>query len=143
MPNYEALLRVADILDTVKPERFNLSQWVEDRAEPQGLFIRALRKIGLIDPVCGTSACAIGYAASNKWFRGRGFRLMSTDGRGFYPFYKGYTGFSAVAIFFNIDHDSAWHLFHPESYQSSTPKDVADRIRRFVSDERKAGLVLR
>lgn len=133
------LLKLADFLETVPPERLNMSSWVgRDWQGDQGLS-------------CGTTACALGWAATMPEFRRLGLRLRAApaDDGG----YGGHTSERwyyvglerdrasvesrpkrAAMKIFGLDEDAFWRLFGcPEDYfEATTPKGVARSIRRHV-----------
>lgn len=80
MPNVEALLKVVEILESTPDEAVDLQAWT-----------------------CGTTACAIGHAASHPWFIERGFKLSDTG----YPVFHQLNGeklicWGAVEEFFGL-----------------------------------------
>jgi len=86
------------------PKRFDMGRWYQ----------------------CGTTACAVGYAAQYPWFIERGLTL----GMGELPIYQGRIGLAAVAIFFSLDYNDAFFLFTLQGNQ----RTVRLRIERFVRD---------
>jgi hypothetical protein len=105
--NKKRLLKLADFLVTVPPERFDLEVWA-----------------------CGAVACAVGWASEVPEFREAGFRLDQFD----CPAFEGEEDWEAVAAFFGVDYEQASRLFGKSSYwpHRSGPLDVAARIRSFV-----------
>ncbi len=61
--NRERLLRLADFLDTLPPSKFNYGTWA-DTLTPEG--------------TCGTTACALGWAAQMPEFRELGLCLVNS-----------------------------------------------------------------
>lgn len=117
------LLRLAEFLEGLRPEEFNLARWVT-------------RLRG--DEYCHTVACAAGYAGMLPEFNEMGFHLEGQD-----PFYKEVYGFSACSMFFGITRDEVVRLFLSSSYPGGTktrPTTVAKRLRSCVA---KATLRLR
>lgn len=121
--NAERLLKLADYLETVPRDHFNMSKWSEDK--PSG---------------CGFSGCAIGWAAHGKLFPGLSLvRVRKPVTQNFHPRYvkrgrvRGTTGFRGVGVCFSISAWQASRLF-TEDRISKTPKQVAKRIRQFVRD---------
>ena len=120
--NKERLLRLArDILPNVPEENFKMITWK-----------------------CGTSACAVGWAASDPQFNEEGFELdKHCEGPlaifMFTPWYEGIGGWSAVENFFGIDFDHAQYLFSDEAYsivdsnERITKEQVIQRIEEFVA----------
>lgn len=84
MPNVEALLKVVEILESTPDEAVDLQNWT-----------------------CGTTACAIGHAASHPWFIERGFKLDERYGYPVFHKVKGeklqsWEGWEAVEEFFGL-----------------------------------------
>lgn len=110
------LLKLADYLKTVPKERFDMSRVVGDSWG------------GKQDLSCGTSACAMGWAATMPTFRRLGLRL----GGGFDVFIKGFDSWDMAAEeLFNIDDNDVEALFGPQS-PAQTPTAKAVQIRKFV-----------
>lgn len=151
--NKTALIKLADLLHTVEfiQERegkriFSLDEWIQDpfaidtrprdtnvQDEAQ-VVIRAPegQRVEALTHTCGTTACAVGFAALDPWFNKRGFK-MDIEGS---PVFKFHIGWEAVHTFFGIKPSEAHHLFSDHSYDSNPtgPSEVADRIMRFVED---------
>lgn len=122
--NTEALLKLAELMDTTPPEKLDLRHWA-----------------------CGTTACVIGHAMYNPWFNERGFYaqksvltrypapayidpLESDDGWPTPPA----VGWGAVYEFFGLTQTQADYLFLESTYAASvTPSVVAARLREFAS----------
>jgi hypothetical protein len=112
------LLKVARILDSVPEEKFNLSFWKA------------------VTP-CGTTACAVGWAATDPSFKKAGLRLSLPAKPWVNKFaqikYQCYLGWEAVEEFFHLDEHEARRLFSPDYYTGNpTTQEVATRIRNFV-----------
>ena len=149
--NIERLTKLAELLDTVPPDRFNMDYWgLTPRGGPEELNIVE----------CGTSACALGWACSIPEFRAAGLRLRkhSTSIRydHFSPEFKARSeaypamevikeAFLAGAAFFDITLEESEWLFLPRRYEPPgfdqdedpplviTPADVAARIRTLIA----------
>lgn len=111
----ERLLRLADLLENLPKDgpRFDMEVWYK----------------------CGTTACAVGHACLNPWFRRRGLKLGEKNNLEYAePEYRGDTEKWAAAAFFNIGLDEAEYLFYPDRYPNShrSARYVAKRIRSFV-----------
>lgn len=108
------LLKLADFLETVDKNRFDLSLWRELRFSPSK---------------CGTVACAVGWATTIPSFKKAGFTFESNA-----PKYKTYDSWEAVTKFFSLDNLDAFYLFSIFDYndENPTPKMVTKRIRSFV-----------
>jgi len=102
MANIEALKRVADILESKSDEDVSLVRWK-----------------------CGTTACAIGHAASDPWFIDRGLRLDITA----LPIYRQknesgfWTGWIAVERFFDLSSEESHSLFSFFPYLTTEEKE--------------------
>ena len=120
------LLKLADLLDHIKVEEFNIHRWQDS---------------------CGTVACAIGHAAKDPYFQELGLTLMKPEtmptgcySEGVRPHFEGEYGFVAAAKLFGISYDDAERLFSFVGYawiggtKKVHPSDVAQRIRLFVDD---------
>lgn len=128
----ERLLRLADLLDGVRPRLFNLGYWYDGPGKYHGKMHDAKK------PECRTVACAAGWAACDPWFKKRGLSLSKDNS----PRYRGKVGFRAVRSFFGINEDDAGRLFMASAspaYTKTRPRTVAMRIRRFVADQERAG----
>jgi hypothetical protein len=114
----ERLLKLADFLDTLDENRFNLRGWVSEDFEPNK---------------CGTVACACGWAG--VIFADEGFTLNNSEGV-YEPHYLGMVGWDAVQCFFGIDFLHAVEMFDVSSYilSANRPKNVANRIREVVKE---------
>ena len=116
----ERLLQVVRVLDELpKGKQFNLFLWNR----------------------CGTTACALGWAASDPWFKCRGLKLEKSfiDVMGlqrYRPEYKGSTGFWAATSFFSLAEEDAENLFCPSQYERGkrSKRNVIRRIKAFVKD---------
>lgn len=119
----ERLLKVAEILEEVRPKLFNLYSWINIETKDGNM--------------CSTSACAIGWAAQHPWFQSRGLRLaQKEDGEHMFPYLFGTEEeeFDAIRKFFGVSDVEATYLFDPIAYKKGNPskKDVIDRINAFV-----------
>jgi hypothetical protein len=133
--NKERLLRLAEFLEKEVPkDRFYYNHWV-------GHDWR-----GMDDLSCGTTACALGWAATIPEFHEAGLRLLKghkrVDGT-----YYGYVGvvnaqgtpiswdsFNAAMNFFEVPYGMAEFLFVPLSDEDdATAEDVAVKIRWCVN----------
>lgn len=134
----QRLFKLADFLDTLKPSRFRYDKWVGDSWQRKQ------------DLSCGTTACAMGWAATMPAFRRLGLHLFD-DGIGVIAMRtKGdgvLLGISVCTELFNIDAKEAEYLFIPlgDRFEvtldetcgmgpstEATAKQVARHIRRFV-----------
>lgn len=125
--NKRRLRVLRDHLKTVPKKHFNLSDWVEiDGGEIKN---GAIANVG-----CGTTACAMGWAASIPEFSKAGLKLAREFGY-IAPFYEGLDGFEAARAFFDIDYMDAVYLFAPGQYplkDLNNPEAVINRINKLL-----------
>lgn len=131
------LLRLADRLDALRADAFNIRYWVHGESGPRD-------HLDLEEddqPHCGTVCCAVGYAAMLPEFKAEGLGLeWSADDRRFEPTFAGRMGWGAVIAFFGIPGDVAAELFTWHRYAESisvTADVVAARIRAHVAANTK------
>ena len=119
---HSRLLRLADILENVPPERFGLLTW--SRETP-----------------CGFAGCAVGWATQDPEFQAEGLVMGAVATWGLstpvsVPVFGQTAGWDAVQGFFGIGHGTALTLFdltsYPEEDGRPTPAQVAARIRGVV-----------
>lgn len=130
------LLALAAFLESLPPERFDYGTWADDRKKGS---------------LCGTTACALGWACSMPAFRRQGLRLVWYGVFGdAYPSdtVTGESGTGAACRVFGLSDAEAAYLFLPEHNPkwtitnlpglkrapapSASAKDVAKHIRAFV-----------
>lgn len=150
----QRLSALADFLDTVPAENFNIDTWASTKGSRymresavEKLFTetaehwdaRELRVETNVDGAleCGTAACAVGWAAINPEFRAQGFTLKREPGAShLQPSYGGRSGWSAVDAFFELSGKDADILFSGSSYIGTVlPSHVAARIRYAVKTD--------
>lgn len=107
------LVKLADLLDTLKSEQFDLTHWVTKQ---------------------GDTACAVGWAALSPQFAGLTFLGPAPQYlvKGHHPA----LGFVAAERYFGLRFREAHYLFSIDSYRrgsSTRPTTVARRIRRFIA----------
>lgn len=108
----DRLERLAALLDTVPADQFNLRHWD-----------------------CGTTACAVGWAARDPGFQAEGLRLVGRE-LGLVPKYDDETGIWAAEAFFGLGWDVTCNLFLSSRYWDGTdtrPGQVAARIRELLA----------
>lgn len=160
------LLALATFLAKVPDHKFDLESW----GSTDNLDDESLQALNLDDGVsfadcaanvCGTTACALGWAASMPKNRKAGLDLIAvTDGM-FGPVdvywkiryrkrvrrsgkrdkYITYGNFEAGVKFFHLGgYQEACYFFDPDWYpeDASRAKDVAERIRDYVKTEGKS-----
>jgi hypothetical protein len=117
----ERLLKLADFLETVPPDKFDMNGW------------------GREDD-CGFAGCAIGWAG--KLFDGKGLETFPLKDcrEGNYNIGvritddKDIVSWRAVEQFFDMEFEDADFLFSSGEYSwNVTPTEVAARIREFVA----------
>lgn len=108
----ERLRLLADFLEKLPPERFDLWNWSYGDFKPNR---------------CGTTACACGWATTifNE------FELVDS-----FVAYKDFISWYAVEKFFQLEQREAMKLFSEGSYVSkATPKMVSEKIRKHLLDK--------
>lgn len=122
----DRLNRLADHLDTVPVEQFDLQDWVgAANLGPDGFEIVA---------GCGTVACAVGHACLMPEFQDEGLKF-DDDVPCYMTFDRNFYGWFAVEEFFGLAFDSADKMFSAGSYDDyATSSEVAARIRQFLDD---------
>lgn len=154
----ERLLALAEYLEGVDPQRFNLASWASPTDPDKQLeqFIvrdEHDRVIGYQRATCGFTACAVGHAVAVPMLREAGlglrFQRMPLYGQSTFAIptltvptdIEGETqvfeDWEAVEELFDIDITDAHYLFSPDSYDYSqlrNPKVVAERIRATVAE---------
>ena len=116
--NVDRLTRLAALLDRVRRQRrdFVMRRWV-----------------------CGTSACALGWAALEPAFQVEGLAIRNFGGAGV-PVFNRELGYNAGADFFDVSHENSLWLFDPEQYTENREywakipaADVAARVRELLA----------
>ena len=104
--NVEAFTRLRAIMAAVDPNLINMEVWIGGSG-------------------CGTTACAVGHASMDPWFRESGLTIEkrpmgdSTIIFFSYPQFNGERYMPAVEAFFDIDDGTAKCLFGEEAYDNS------------------------
>lgn len=142
------LLRLAEFLDTLPPERWNYEVWVDTE-----------RWEGKPDLSCGTQACALGWACAMPEFQELGVRLLKTTNswgdevaRFLVDGYEDAGPLAAAKRLFGLNSaevdrlfiDTPSHLLdedgnRPDDLEEVTPKHVAAEIRAFVAERGDGG----
>ena len=134
------LNKLADYLQNeVKPKKFNLGSWASmDNDEYSRYYDEKFLNDSLLNPSCGTTACAFGHAGTMKSFKRAGLKL-SIEGFSEIVKYKGYEGFNAASLFFGVDYDTATYMFDPCEYDKGRQSKsyVVKRIRNVVKQLEK------
>ena len=134
----DRLEKLHAFLGTVKPKKFFFGSWATDQND-------IYRKPDL--NVCGTTACALGWAGSMPEFRKRGLKLKWSDDNsmgwvelsnkdGGEPLMSEYAG----AEFFGLSNHEADELFIPSfsNGQDRTPLPKYRRkLRKFIDRKRR------
>lgn len=143
--NRERLKRLAKFLRTVPSERFDMSCW--GRVENGNLGTGT--KLCLKKNMCGTSACALGWATQIPSFKAAGLKLVITDvvdggedgdGKPTFEnfaevrFGKEQFSMGAAREFFGIGQLECHYLFNPSTYDNDdiSTNEVIDRINELV-----------
>lgn len=100
--NRERLEHWIKVLENVRDaeKAWDIDKWFEDFTDPYA---------------CGTSACALGWAARDKQFIKEGLTVNMDRAPG-NIFYVGVSGAQACEEFFSIDGDAAAHIVYPSNY---------------------------
>lgn len=134
----ELLLKVADYLGAIPPERFDMRNWrtwteeaassKEAKEDPE-----VMRDENLLHN-CGTAACAFGWALCMPEVKQTGLTLKK--GWPYFP-REGTKGYEAIGDAFEISPKDAMFLFHGDRYpcywEDITPAMVATHIRELVT----------
>ena len=108
---HRRLLRLAEFLETVPPEQFDMSSWISE---------------------CGTAACAAGWAARIPEFNAAGYRCDAWSG----PRFGGESLFGALRLFFGLSSSEQSEYIFGYKHYLRTPRDEAYIIREFVAARR-------
>ncbi len=170
----QRLNRLADMLDTLPAEDFDMSQWIKRTARaprpgvpegpplPGGLFGLLPARPGTPavqpDPGCGFAGCAIGWAVTSNVFPNLEIRkYRSEDGREWRePYYLGKWGWAALDKIFHLTGEektgpwpketkkksqsaATWIFAHWAYEVMPTPREVAARVRQFISVNAESG----
>jgi hypothetical protein len=128
--NKKRLRILAKFLRNVNRKHFNLETWctVNGGTIEDG----AIKDLG-----CGTTACAVGWAASIPSFRRDGFRLIALPVFGLArPTFDEHYDEAASALFFDLNARENAYLFMPFNYGRSDqkrPLAVVKRIERLLA----------
>lgn len=116
--------QLANFLETVPPEDFDLEGWVQQTGQPVPMFFGLIHR----QPACGFAGCAMGWAAHTELFPGLRLTRDKKD-----VCYAGFTGYDAVMALLGISENISYFLFSPSMYRDdAAPGHVARRLRRFV-----------
>lgn len=111
----ERLTTLADFLDTVPEEKFDIGIWFNK---------------------CRTAGCAVGWATTIPEFKNDGLELHSVAGGFNSPCYKSNYSDYAIQDFFRLTSTQSGYLFYGRAYYdwNTKPYEVAARIRELLAD---------
>jgi hypothetical protein len=149
------MFELASFLRTVNPVKFNLRTWRSYRGtiipQPNSWGERAKaeysRKLNdtrsneaLLDPDCGTTGCAIGWACAMPFFIKEGF-VWDLERHG--PSFGNLTDWEAINAFFDIPARLSERLFLDMYYDTNSagPANVADKIENFIRQYSHSGKI--
>lgn len=148
--NKTRLLKTASILANLRTEKKKLRSTFKDKDDctfginPAKLDFNLISWVTLNfnEGFCNTAACAVGTAMLHPDIQKMGLKPGFVDDEGYGrfsvdPTYKGLKSWKAVEAFYEIKDYEATYLFDSYSYESlgeTTPKEVAERIRKFVKE---------
>lgn len=137
--NVERLNKLVELLESLEPESFDLRSWV---LKYNHVLIDESPQLveDHIENPCGTVACAIGWACLNPDFNALGLKLDNSPAELGEPTYYcptdewQYSGFRAVAKFFDIGYENAEYLFLQQEYgeKVATKDEVIARIKEYI-----------
>lgn len=152
--NTEALNQLVRVLNQVQNTAellasFSLSDWMDtndikaERAEDILKETPHTMEYITIPHKCGATACAVGYAGLDPWFRARGFETsIYGDLQYTYTLQEGGTqseyNWAAPMKFFDLAEHEAHYLFFDANYRDQAvdgkvePLVVANRIKEFI-----------
>lgn len=104
----DRLSKLADYLETLPEESFNMSTWW-----------------------CGTAGCAMGHACD--LFAEDGLYLDVNSDFDRVPIHQGNEGYGAAQSFFELSINDSFRLFAPTWYFDSSKQSVVKRIRELIS----------
>ena len=106
---------------TVPEENFHLNSWASAENTLQELEQHA----------CGTTACAVGWAATIPEFKALGLELHIHPEVS-YPSFSGFEGMFAAQKFFGIPVETCDYLFLASRYFYGTTQNVSKRIDKVI-----------
>lgn len=134
--NTKLLSILADFLDTVPEEKFDLNHWIDEEPNTGEVMLHQLEIYEkLKDRSCGTTGCAIGWACTIPEFVEAGLQYDPLMGQPFLQDDPKIVSFQAVAEVLGLDKEEVESLFLADNYpeDEQSPKHVATKIRLFVS----------
>lgn len=122
------LLRLVDILKPLKPKQINMDIWA----------VHPVWHAPKNDNYCGTTACALGWAALDKDFNRAGLRIQWHPADGYrskliegFPTRHGVTGYEAATDFFGLTDKESWNTFYGEG---DTKDTVIAKLKRLAKN---------
>ena len=113
--NTDRLLRLADLLETVPPAKFDMRWWLIDPTDLSKDDVN----VDELGEECGTTACAGSWACF--LFRDEGL-TMASDAEGRMPMYNGEFGTRALATFFDLTWNGSGDAADAGNLFGSTPR---------------------
>lgn len=119
MPRIDRLERLAELMDRVPPDRFNIHIWGSQFVGPEDPYYQG---------------CAAGWAT--LIFASEG--LTVSPGEHGMPTYRGLKGIEATQEFFGLDEESNFFLFTGVGNAERSPRREAQNIRAVIQSYRKS-----
>lgn len=153
---FENLVRVLDQVaqDGKMVAQFDLDDWfslyktvrnkpIEDALKWEDMFTNDDPELMKIPDMCGTTACACGFAGLDPWFRKQGFKTTFHGELKFVTSEVDEEHFEAVEEFFGIDEGTAMNLFYPDHYRhledGGSLANVRARVAAFLDILKQQG----
>jgi hypothetical protein len=127
----ERCLKLAEVLSAFQAKKYNLPLRINVQ---KFSLVNWFNLASLVDPECGTTACAVGIAGVHPWFIARGFNIFGRT-----PMYvdrdgKMFEGWDAVGRFFGMPTLTTYYVFVATAYSDDVqPRDVARRLKQCVA----------
>lgn len=118
MPRIDRLERLAELMDRVPPDRFDIHIWGSQFVGPEDPYYQG---------------CAGGWAT--LIFKSEG--LTVSPGNHGMPSYRGLMGIEATREFFGLDEESNLYLFTAAGDANRDPRREARNIRAIIQKHRK------
>ena len=133
--NHARLQHLKEILKAVPKKNFDLRTWAGTPSSSLEEDAKLIKR-GATPVTCGTTACALGWAATDKEFKKAGLHLVKGCCDIITPTFKDDEGLGAGVSFFDISYGKASYLFDPNFYSKEKPttKDVIKRIDELLAD---------
>lgn len=122
--NTKRLMKLIEFMEKLPKkanEHFSMWRWIKHRGEDDHGFGKYIRPG---DPMtCGTTACALGWAATVPSFRKAGLKVYAEE--------DGPDNYDVAVRFFDLDHMQFEEIFGGTN-DDKTPKQWAKRVRKLV-----------